>query len=69
MPLLENIKWKPAVPENDSKDTMISETANTSVTVTLDGGPPWGFRLQGGQEFEEPLSIAKVSAYVSCSIV
>ena len=69
MPLLDNIKWKPAVPENDTEDTTISETANTSVTVTLDGGPPWGFRLQGGQEFEEPLSIAKVSACVFCFIL
>ena len=30
-------------------------------TVTLEGGAPWGFRLQGGEEFEEPIRIAKVS--------
>ena len=28
------------------------------VTVTLTGGAPWGFRLQGGGSF--PLEVAKV---------
>ena len=30
--------------------------------VVLNGGAPWGFRLQGGKEFRAPLRIAKVSA-------
>lgn len=30
-------------------------------TVVLDGGSPWGFRLEGGKDFNEPLRIAKVS--------
>lgn len=29
-------------------------------TVTLTGGTPWGFRLQGGREFNEPIRVAKV---------
>ena len=29
-------------------------------TVILEGGSPWGFRLEGGSEFNEPLRIAKV---------
>ena len=29
-------------------------------TVVLEGGTPWGFRLEGGSEFSEPLKIAKV---------
>ena len=28
--------------------------------VYLQGGPPWGFRLQGGREFRMPIRIAKV---------
>lgn len=30
---------------------------------------PWGFRLQGGQEFQIPLSIAKVSDLDSIFLV
>ena len=30
-------------------------------TVCLKGGLPWGLRLQGGREFNEPIRIAKVS--------
>ena len=30
-------------------------------TVVLEGGSPWGFRLEGGAEFNEPLKIAKGS--------
>ena len=30
-------------------------------TVVLLGGTPWGFRLQGGTDFNEPITIAKVS--------
>ncbi|KAK3794361.1 hypothetical protein RRG08_061030 [Elysia crispata] len=31
----------------------------TTFTVVLTGGSPWGFRLQGGQEFNEPVRIAR----------
>ncbi|XP_062899634.1 synaptopodin-2-like isoform X3 [Mobula hypostoma] len=30
------------------------------VCVTIDGGPPWGFRLQGGKEHKQPLQVSKV---------
>ena len=29
--------------------------------VTLEGGKPWGFTLQGGADFRSPLKIGKVS--------
>ena len=29
-------------------------------TVTLDGGRPWGLRLQGGYEYAQRIRIAKV---------
>lgn len=31
-----------------------------SYAVVLKGGPPWGFRIQGGREFNEPITVAKV---------
>lgn len=30
------------------------------VIITLSGGAPWGFRLQGGVEHQKPLQVAKV---------
>lgn len=30
------------------------------VVVTLSGGAPWGFRLQGGSEQKRPLQVSKV---------
>lgn len=30
------------------------------VIITLSGGAPWGFRLQGGVEQQKPLQVAKV---------
>ena len=30
------------------------------VMITLSGGAPWGFRLQGGSEHQKPLQVAKV---------
>lgn len=30
------------------------------VVITLSGGAPWGFRLQGGVEQQKPLQVAKV---------
>lgn len=32
--------------------------------VGLQGGPPWGFRLQGGREYRAPLSVTKVSLFL-----
>jgi len=29
-------------------------------TVTLDGGRPWGLRLQGGYEYAQRIRVAKV---------
>lgn len=34
------------------------------VVVTLSGGAPWGFRLQGGSEHKRPLQVSKVGKYV-----
>lgn len=33
-----------------------------SYSVTLTGPGPWGFRLQGGKDFNMPLTISRVSA-------
>ncbi|XP_069834547.1 synaptopodin-2 [Dendropsophus ebraccatus] len=30
------------------------------ICVTMSGGSPWGFRLQGGKEYQEPLHVCKV---------
>lgn len=30
------------------------------IEVSLTGGAPWGFRLQGGAEQHKPLQVAKV---------
>lgn len=30
-------------------------------TVTLSGGGPWGFRIQGGRDFNSPLTISRVN--------
>ncbi|KAM4808334.1 synaptopodin-2 [Rhinophrynus dorsalis] len=30
------------------------------ICVTMSGGAPWGFRLQGGKEVQEPLHVSKV---------
>lgn len=32
-----------------------------SFKVMLEGPAPWGFRLQGGKDFNVPLSISRVS--------
>lgn len=32
-----------------------------SFKVVLEGPAPWGFRLQGGKDFNVPLSISRVS--------
>ncbi|CAB1311856.1 unnamed protein product, partial [Coregonus sp. 'balchen'] len=40
-------------------DTCVVMVAE-EVVVTLSGGAPWGFRLQGGVEHQTPLQVAKV---------
>lgn len=30
-------------------------------SITLIGSPPWGFRLSGGKEYNQPLVITRVS--------
>lgn len=30
------------------------------ICITMTGGAPWGFRLQGGRNEKQPLKIAKV---------
>lgn len=32
----------------------------STYTVTLNGPAPWGFRLQGGKDFNMPLTISRV---------
>lgn len=32
----------------------------SNYTVTLSGPAPWGFRLQGGKDFNMPLTISRV---------
>jgi hypothetical protein len=36
-------------------------TISMSYSVTLTGPGPWGFRLQGGKDFNMPLTISRVS--------
>ena len=37
-----------------------------SFTVVLEGGSPWGFRLEGGSDFNQTIRIAKVSPLRTC---
>jgi len=39
-------------------------------TVTLDGGRPWGLRLQGGYEYAQRIRVAKVGTnrYVAADV-
>lgn len=30
------------------------------ICISMTGGAPWGFRLQGGKEEKQPLQVAKV---------
>ena len=32
-----------------------------SLSVSLTGGSPWGFKMKGGKDFHLPLTIGKVS--------
>ena len=33
----------------------------SAFTIDMSGGPPWGFSMQGGCDFNQPLNISKVS--------
>lgn len=39
----------------------IAETMSSNYSVILLGPAPWGFRLQGGKDFNMPLTISRVS--------
>lgn len=32
------------------------------ICISMTGGAPWGFRLQGGKEQKQPLQVAKVGS-------
>ena len=36
-------------------------------TVTLDGGRPWGLRLQGGYEYAQRIRVAKVGRLIDAA--
>lgn len=63
-PLLETQQKKRSAKSKQEKTdkkriksrTMVAE----EVVITLSGGAPWGFRLQGGVEQHKPLQVAKV---------
>ncbi|KAF7225381.1 transcript variant X1 [Nothobranchius furzeri] len=38
------------------------------VNVVLDGPPPWGFRLTGGKDFNQPLTISRITPGSKASI-
>ena len=68
MPRLQNITNKAedvvtytSAPQQRTRSEQPPSDADAPCfTVTLTGGTPWGFRLQGGEEFDEPITIAKV---------
>jgi S1-C subfamily serine protease len=33
----------------------------SAFTIDLTGGPPWGFSMQGGSDFNQALNISKVT--------
>lgn len=37
-----------------------AEMVAEEIVVSLSGGAPWGFRLQGGAEQQKPLLVSKV---------
>ena len=40
---------------------MYLKMADMVSEIVLDGGGPWGFRLQGGKDFGIPLNVSRVS--------
>jgi hypothetical protein len=53
----ERSRWlRPNWPDADIQQAM------TTREVVLDGGSPWGFRLHGGADLNQPLRISRVSS-------
>lgn len=46
-----------------SAEEATAVSSSMSYSVTLTGPGPWGFRLQGGKDFNMPLTISRVSAH------
>lgn len=46
-----------------SAEEATAVSTSMSYSVTLTGPGPWGFRLQGGKDFNMPLTISRVSAH------
>lgn len=46
-----------------SAEKAVAVSTSMSYSVTLTGPGPWGFRLQGGKDFNMPLTISRVSAH------
>ena len=39
------------------------EMEEEAYVVVIEGGSPWGFGIQGGQDFRSPLRVKMVSQY------
>lgn len=46
-----------------STEEATAVSTSMSYSVTLTGPGPWGFRLQGGKDFNMPLTISRVSEH------
>lgn len=51
----------PTLPALSTEAAAVSTSMSYSVTLT--GPGPWGFRLQGGKDFNMPLTISRVSVH------
>lgn len=45
----------------ESVFNIVRETMSSNYSVTLSGPAPWGFRLQGGKDFNMPLTISRLT--------
>lgn len=53
---------QPSAPYSFVPPPLLSNTQAMNVySVTLSGPAPWGFRLQGGKDFNMPLTVSRVS--------
>ncbi|XP_043332128.1 LIM domain-binding protein 3 [Cervus canadensis] len=57
--ILRSLSGAPHSPAGQQEAAGVS--ASMSYSVTLTGPGPWGFRLQGGKDFNMPLTISRVS--------
>ncbi|XP_061473601.1 PDZ and LIM domain protein 7 isoform X3 [Rhineura floridana] len=63
-PALETgLNWRQSLSEHSSKSrtSSVGMSDIDSYKVLLDGPAPWGFRLQGGKDFNMPLSISRLT--------